>query len=598
MACATRVVLGTTVDEDAVMETRRMTVVVVAWLAGVGAGLACSTRSVGPAGTARPGGNCSARTPEPCEPACFQGSADACYIYGAAVEGYADAPVRLPQDLPRGRKALEHGCNLGGLEACRVLASYRLDDGEAKAACDQWESLCDRGDRRSCSFFATCLLYTKGYRRDPQRALRLLEDGCAHDERVSCSALGQALRVGEVIAKDERRAYSLFDRACRLDDQLACARAGEMLETGEGCARDVERAKTLYRTSCARGIRSIPCEALGRLGEEPPATEIVSAAAAESVHRSTRYHFELRIAANWEFVSPAVFGARDEIAGMEIVAARRRDAADPATLVYIVAGAAQAIPGKRLTRDAQDLDLLEDSASKWMEDSGIEKIGASRMSMFGSPAARIDGRERGPAGLYVSIVAFWHDNRRFEARCTTRTPQANLPCRDAYGALVVRDLPAEEIRDTDRPHPLHLRNTELGISYDAPDDTWLAIGPRVSMGGTQSIWVWNKAGRRIEISAFDLRTAPRRMPQEPMATFMAGQYRKAGSIVAVDRSELAGRPCEHLQIDPPAGDRQDIFLQERDGVVYGLLVTVETRDKDLLARARAGLRITGPPAGR
>jgi len=593
-----RVVLGTSVDEDAVVETRRMTLVVVAWLAAVGAGLACGTRSVGPSGTGRPGGNCSARTPEPCEPACFQGSADACYIYGAAVEGFADAPVRLPQDLSRGRKALAHGCSLGGLDACRELASYRFDDGETKAACDQWESLCDRSDRRSCSFLATCLLYTKGYRRDRQRALRLLEDGCAHDERVSCRALGQALRVGEVIAKDERRGYTLIDRACRLDDQLACAYAGQMLETGEGCARDVERAKTLYRTSCARGTGGIPCTALRRLGEEPPATEIVSAKAGESVHRSTRYHFELRIAANWEFVSPAVFGARDEIAGMEIVAARRRDAAAPATLVYLVAGSVQIIPGKRVTNDPYDLDLLEDGASKWMEASGIEKIGASRMDMFGSPAARIDGRERGPARRYVSVIAFWRENRRFEARCTTGTPQSDLPCRDAYGALIVHDLPAEEIRDTDRPHLLHLRNTEFGISYDAPDDTWLGIGPRVAIGGAQSVWIWNKDGRQIDVYALDLRTAPGRMPQELMAMFTADQYRKAGSKVAVDRSELAGRPCEHLEIDPPAGDRQDMFLQERDGMFYGLLVTVVTRDKDLLARARAGLRITGPPAGR
>ena len=68
----------------------------------------------------------------------------------------------------------------------------------------------------------------------------------------------------------------------------------------------------------------------------------------------------------------------------------------------------------------------------------------------------------------------------------------------------MHDLPAEEIRDTDRPHLLHLRNTEFGISYDAPDDTWLAIGPRVAIGGAQSIWIWNKGGRQIDVSAFDL----------------------------------------------------------------------------------------------
>jgi hypothetical protein len=117
------------------------------------------------------------------------------------------------------------------------------------------------------------------------------------------------------------------------------------------------------------------------------------------------------------------------------------------------------------------------------------------------------------------------------------------------------------------------------------------------MGGAQSVWIWNNGGRQIDVSALDLRTASRRMPQDVMAAFMADQFRNDGKIVAVDRSELAGRPCEHLEIDPPAGDRQDMFLQERDGVVYGLLVTVETRDKDLLARARAGLRIAGPRPG-
>ena len=58
-----------------------------------------------------------------------------------AVEGIADAPVRLKADRVRGRRALEHGCHeLDNLDACRNLYSYDYDYvADAKfQACDGW----------------------------------------------------------------------------------------------------------------------------------------------------------------------------------------------------------------------------------------------------------------------------------------------------------------------------------------------------------------------------------------------------------------------------------------------------------------------------
>jgi TPR repeat protein len=63
----------------------------------------------------------------------------------------------------------------------------------------------------------------------------------------------------------------LIKKACALDDPLSCAHEGRFLERGIGTKADVEAARKLYRASCARGIRQLPCEALERLGETPPA---------------------------------------------------------------------------------------------------------------------------------------------------------------------------------------------------------------------------------------------------------------------------------------------------------------------------------------
>lgn len=215
---------------------------------------------------------CAPTNPEPCEAACFAGDGKACAIYGLAVEGMADAPVRLKKNIPRGRAALEHGCGARDLDACCELQSYNYDYSEDKnGACGGWVSLCDRGHLRSCSFAANCLIWEDGFPHDIERAIALHRTGCDKGDRVGCRALALLTERGVYVEADPPRAFALIKKACDLDDPYACAHAGRFYEHGIGTKVDLEAARALYRASCARGIKQLPCEALERLGETPPA---------------------------------------------------------------------------------------------------------------------------------------------------------------------------------------------------------------------------------------------------------------------------------------------------------------------------------------
>jgi TPR repeat protein len=211
--------------------------------------------------------------PERCEAACFGGDGRACWTYGLAVEGTSDAPVRLKENRTRGRRALEHGCHqLDNLDACAEILDYDYDyvANSNFAACDGWLRLCARGNTRSCAFGSDCLLYEPGYPKDVERALALLRAGCEKQDAVSCRELGALHEKGVYVDANIPFAFANLKKACALDDQLACAHLGRFYEKGLGTQADVAAAKPLYRAACARGIKRLPCEALARLGEEPP----------------------------------------------------------------------------------------------------------------------------------------------------------------------------------------------------------------------------------------------------------------------------------------------------------------------------------------
>jgi hypothetical protein len=242
-------------------------------LVAVGCARSAPRAAAGPVVAKHGDDRCGPNLPESCEAACFAGNGRACAIYGLAVEGVADAPVRLHPNRLRGRRALEHGCHkLDNLDACEFLYGYEYDyvaDAQF-AACDGWLRLCARGHVRSCGHGAACLLYEQGYPHDVERALALFRAGCATGDAVNCRNLAFVQEKGTYVDADLPTAFANMKRACERDDPLACAHLGRFYERGIGTKADVEAARPLYRASCARGIKRLPCEALGRLGEEPP----------------------------------------------------------------------------------------------------------------------------------------------------------------------------------------------------------------------------------------------------------------------------------------------------------------------------------------
>ena len=261
-----------------ILRLERWTLTGVA-LAGIAAllaaGCAASARRRAAAPVAEQSADgCRPDFPERCEAACYAGDGQGCAIYGIAVEDNADAPVRLKPDRTRGRRALEHGCHkLDNLDACWDLYSYDYDYlADAKfQACDGWSRLCERGHLRSCAATGDCLMYEPGYPKDVERAVALFRSGCEKGNRASCRELAFMLDSGKFLNADPAGAFANFKKACELDDQPACAHLGGFYERGIGTKADVAAARPLYRAACARGIKQLPCQALERLGEDPPA---------------------------------------------------------------------------------------------------------------------------------------------------------------------------------------------------------------------------------------------------------------------------------------------------------------------------------------
>lgn len=531
--------------------------------------------------------SCTATTPFPCEAACFRGDGAACAIFGSALAGTADAPVRLPQDLPRGRKALERGCQLGNLDACRAKIDYDVD-AAPEASCAGEESLCARGNQRSCTYFAQCLDHVQEFRRDRPRALQLFQSGCARRDGPACRELAFLTLDGRGVARDLAQAVSLLDQACHLDDPLSCAYLGQQLERGQGVAPDIQRAKLLYRQACARGIRPIPCEALRRLGEVPPSTVASSADATESSHISRRFDYEWRLPANWELVPPAELALRGAAHDAEVVAARARGGAMSDSLMFVVSDFSESDAAKTRDSDPAVLAQLENLGIAWFAEIGIASIRHERARFLGYDVVRFEAVIDQPAKRFLSLILFRKDRRLFQLRCLEAQYQPHAPCVDAFGALMIHE---PRRGPTDFARVLHLREPRFHLAFDAPDDGWMAFGPHTSEKPRATYWTWiDGIGGEIGVTVFELGGSPE-LTTEALTAMLGLSYVGRGDTVTTKASELAGRPCGHLEIDPTGGDRNDTFVQRRGDFGYAVAVRNRTRDPALLARARAGLRI-------
>lgn len=266
-----------------------------------------------------------------------------------------------------------------------------------------------------------------------------------------------------------------------------------------------------------------------------------------------------------------------------MVAAARRGLDRP-VLIVMVTSVIWVAPGHEWGRKESDFVDATSDARATVESSGLRFVAARRVHMLGQQAVEVTG-ERGLTRLSVRI--FRHEHRQFAFRCMSYLGDSEFPCERALASFRIEARPEEP----DHPRVLHLRDARFGLAFDAPDDGWLAIGPRTGGGGAQVVWVWNNRGRQIDVQALDLSAASNPPDEHTFVTRLAESWRAKGTRVSVARSTLAGLPCHRLELDFADGSRQDLFTLMRGDTNYSLLVTAPTRDPVLIEQARHGFRL-------
>jgi hypothetical protein len=191
----------------------------------------------------------------------------------------------------------------------------------------------------------------------------------------------------------------------------------------------------------------------------------------------------------------------------------------------------------------------------------------------------------------VTSVTFYRNRRRFELQCISSESdeRSEMPCGAGFRELIIRDQP-EIPQSGDKPRVLHLQEERYRLRFDAPDDTWLAVGPRTGGSGKQLVWIWNSAGRQADVQVLDFAGLSKNLDEAAYLEGIANSFRKPGASVTLKRSTLAGVACDHIEVRAD-GRHQDLFLQRRGEFFYGLLITLPTRDPRLVERLKAGLRI-------
>lgn len=153
------------------------------------------------------------------------------------------------------------------------------------------------------------------------------------------------------------------------------------------------------------------------------------------------------------------------------------------------------------------------------------------------------------------------------------------------------DLPGAP-SENELPRVLHLREPAVSLAFDAPDDSWLAVGPRLGRGGTQRVWIWVKGERRIELQLLDLAQFPHHRNQADFTESFANQLRAGGDKVLAKKGVLHRQPCHHLEVDKADGEKQDLFILFLGDTDYMLLIAQPKRDRQFVESAKKGFRIT------
>src|SRR3954470_23399379 len=188
---------------------------------------------------------------------------------------------------------------------------------------------------------------------------------------------------------------------------------------------------------------------------------------------------------------------------VEVNAAKKKGQGGPMVMT-MVTDMVSTTPGAVHEDTEHDYESLARFGKRKLDSIGAQLTGSERVKMLGVDAVQVTGVRD---GVPISIRLLHYGERRLELQCLGGPAAAPWPCDSAFTSFELWDVPVAPAA-SDTPRVLHLRDEHSGIEFDAPDDSWLAIGPRPGMGGAQVVWIWQKEERQIDVQAFDLSWAP------------------------------------------------------------------------------------------
>jgi hypothetical protein len=316
----------------------------------------------------------------------------------------------------------------------------------------------------------------------------------------------------------------------------------------------------------------------------PTTTAERASTPAGAVFESPTYGYSWRLPPEWSFVREELRNAQHPSAIELITATREGD--HPLAARVVVRSRLSVVAGWNPERGDDDAEL-ERLGVDSLENKGALVSGSRRVDMLGARAVETNGfvdAER------ISVRLLYRGRRVFQFVCVGAGEGSEWPCASAFTGFKIDEM-AEPTVEPQEPRVLHLRDARFGLEFDAPDDSWLAIGPSTAMNGAQQVWIWHNAGRQIDVQVADLSS----LPVVPDAAFFVARMMKhleeKGATVTLRKSELSGMPCHHVEVTRQDG-YEDVFMLNHDSINYGLLVAQPKRDSMLIERVKRGFRLT------
>jgi hypothetical protein len=347
--------------------------------------------------------------------------------------------------------------------------------------------------------------------------------------------------------------------------------------------------------SARASTTSLRCVALFALGvaascgTKPAKTPTASATATPSAgsapgetRASATFGYSWTLPASWQFMSATAWGDTPSVASMDVLGARTKDF-DGRTLQVLVSDRMSA-----RAPESSDFARLEHNARLALERANARAVSSSRVRMRGLEGVEANGEI---SQKYLSVRAFYRGRQTLQFRCTYARPLREWPCAEALENFRFTELPPAPT-ENERPRVIHLREESVSLAFDAPDDSWLAVGPRLAANGTQRVWSWLKGKQQIDVQLLDLAQFPVRLNEDEFSKLMADQTRAGGSQVVLKKGVLSGRPCHHLEIDRPSGAKEDVFILFLGDTNYSIAIMQPKHDARFIETAKKGFRIT------